>query len=91
MHTFYEYEMITTHSGDEIYLLRANCKTLGPGKFCVIDVHVGDDGKACYVRTTQWGAKPGRRTENFSDLDLAMRSGIDWAIRRTQEDRRNDQ
>lgn len=89
MPDFYDYDMVFTirSGGQESYALRRNTKRLGLGKFCHIEVR-GRDGVASYIRTTQWGSKHGRRIAWFNDLDLAMRSGVEWAIRRAKEDAR---
>ena len=82
MPDFYDYDMIVGRDGSESYALRRNTKPLGIDKCCRIEVRAARS----YIRVTQWGSKPGRRYAWFDDLDLAMRSGTDWAIRRRKED-----
>ena len=78
----YTYDMLTKKDGTECYALRRNTKILGDHCFCIIEVRAARS----YVLTTQWGSKHVRRIEWFNDLDLAMRAGTDWAIRRAKED-----
>lgn len=85
MPAFYDYDMVIGRDGIETYKLRRNTKPLGLNKLCTIFVG-STEGRAHYTRVTQWGSPSSRRYELFHDLDLAMRSGTDWAIRRRKQD-----
>lgn len=80
--TFYDYDLrVTPQTGEERYVLQAYAKPLGKGRWCTVK-----PAGTRWCRTTQWGSRHGRRYEFFTDLRVALESGIKWARRRERQD-----
>lgn len=85
---FFDFDLTVNRHGQEVHLLRADCKSLPIGFCRVTKIPAGEFTRECYVRTTQWHSKNGKRVETYYSLQEALDASIAWAWRRMLEDDR---